>query len=132
MIWWTGFPGQKVDDIWTQALPLLRRGFESPEIADRYYDKCKDGKAQLWGVFEDQHILAAMLTEIVTIGGRKVCNVISIGGTRMKEWFHFMPLLEQWARENGCAAMRHANCRLGWAKALKDYETTRITLEKAL
>jgi hypothetical protein len=132
LIWWTGFPSHKVDDIWGRAEPLLRKGFESPELADGYYERVKAAHAQLWCVFDDTELLAAFLTEIHTIGGRKVCNVIAASGRRMSEWLHLLEVIENWARQNGCEAMRHANCRKGWAKRLPGYETTRIVLEKGL
>jgi hypothetical protein len=132
LIWWTGFPSHKIDTVWDRALPLLRKGFESPELADRYYAEILTGHAQLWCVFDDAEIIAALLTELPTIGGRKLCNIVSVGGHRMSEWLHFIEVIEIWARENGCSAMRHANCRKGWAKALRGYETTRIILEKGL
>lgn len=132
MISWTGFPSERIDEIWSRAVPLLRRGFESPELADTYHDKCTTGQAQLWGVLDEQELIAAFLTEIHTVGGRKVCNIVSTGGSRMSEWLHFLDIIERWARINGCVAMRHANCRTGWARVLTQYHTTRITLEKAL
>lgn len=132
MIWWTGFPSTKVDEIWERAEPLLKRGFEVPELAEPFYDKCKSGQAQIWGVFDDEQLIAAFLTEVVNIGPRKVCNIISVGGSRVKEWLHLISIIELWAKSQDCTAMRHANCRKGWIALLKDYHTTRIILEKEL
>jgi len=87
---------------------------------------------QLWGLFDGDRLIASFLTELVNIGSRKFCNVATCGGTRMNEWIHFLGGLEDWARENGCDAMRFPECRKGWARVLKNYQTTRITLEKAL
>ena len=132
MIWWTGYPSHKIDTVWATALPMLRRGFEGPELADDYYDKCRTGQAQLWCVLDDTKIIASLLTEIITIDSKKVCNVLSIGGHGSKDWLQFIKIIEQWAQSNECAAMRYANCRKGWARLLKDYQTIRIVLEKVL
>lgn len=132
MIWWTGFSSTKVDEIWQRAEPLLKRGFESPDFVEPFYEKCKSGQAQIWCVFDGEDLIAALLTEIANIGPRKVCNIISVGGYRVKEWIHFIGIIELWAKSQNCTAMRHANCRKGWIALLKDYHTARIILEKEL
>jgi hypothetical protein len=127
--------GIKPHHVWMyedRVKPLLAKGLENPELVHRLVDQAKTGATQLWCVFNGFEIQAAVLTELVTIGSRKVCNIISVGGRNMGEWFHHVETIEAWARENGCVDMRHANCRTGWARKLKDYKTTRITLEKAL
>ena len=81
----------------------------------------------------DGENIAACVTELPTIGTRKVCNVITVGGTRMEEWLGMsLSRIEQWATSNGCSAMRFPECRPGWQKILKDYNVTKINLEKAL
>lgn len=105
---------------------------EGEDIA-RILERLTVRTCQLWVAYDDEQIIAACVTELPTIGDRKVCNVISCGGSRMGEWLDIsLPVIEAWARENNCTAMRFPEIRPGWRRVLKDYHLTKINLEKEL
>lgn len=128
-----GIQSQYVDTWWGLVLDFIKSGLAEGESLDCIYDRLKAKECQLWTAQDEEEFIAACVTEIVTIANRKVCNVISCGGTRMNEWLDIsLPVIEAWARENNCTAMRFPEIRPGWRRVLKDYHLTKINLEKAL
>ena len=49
----------------------------------------------------------------------------------MKLWLHLLDRHREFARAEGCDAMRIIG-RKGWARVLKDYRAKRVILEKEL
>ena len=64
---------------------------------------------QLWCYGTD----AALVTTIQEKDGIKFCLYLALGGSKMDEWGKYQPLVEDWARENGCTEMRVYG-RRGW------------------
>lgn len=119
--------------VWGSVNGFIKDGLAEGESLDTILERLTVTSCQLWVAYDDEQIIAACVTELPTIGNRKVCNVISCGGTRMDEWLDIsLPVIEAWARENRCEAMRFPEIRKGWARVLKDYAVTKITMEKKL
>lgn len=127
-----GIQSGEIDKFWPKAAPLIRLGMGEGEILEHIYFKLLMRQNQLWAAFRGDEMIAACVTELVTIGGRDVCNVRSIGGHSMKDWLHHIETIEAWARANGRSAMRFPEVRKGWQRILKDYAVTKITVEKEL
>lgn len=129
----TGILSRDVWVIWGSVKGFIQDGLAEGESLDTILERLTATSCQLWVAFDDELIIAACVTELPTIGTRKVCNVISCGGTRMDEWLGLsLPVIEAWAKHNGCTAMRFPEIRPGWQRVLKDYQLKKILLEKAL
>lgn len=70
------------------------------------------------------------MTEIITRGNRKYCNVWLTGGTGVNNWLYYLDTIEAWAKEQGCDAMLIEKARTGWKRLLPAYKTKTIQLVK--
>ena len=133
LVSFVGILSKDVWVIWGSVKGFIQDGLAEGESLDTILERLTATSCQLWVAYSEKEIVAACVTELPTIANRKVCNVISCGGTRMDEWLHIsLPVIENWARANNCTAMRFPEIRPGWQRVLKDYHLTKITLEKAL
>jgi hypothetical protein len=112
------------------------------------------GRALVWLATDGERIRAAAVTELHATEWRKVCVIVACGSVSsardrtipavssgrnrinpasagMRSWLHLIGEIEQFAKDEGCAATRIVG-RKGWARVLKDYRTKRIILEKDL
>jgi hypothetical protein len=128
----TGIEAKDIRDYWGLACPLIQRGLGEGENIQDVFKRLQLGDNQLWIAYKGHVLLAACVTEIVTLGDRKVCNILSVGGTALHEWANYISTLEAWAKSKNCSSMRFPIIRKGWARVLKKYQTTHITLEKGL
>ena len=133
LVEFTGIPSRDIWVIWGSVKGFIQDGLAEGESLDTILERLTATSCQLWVAYSEKEIIAACVTELPTIGARKVCNVISCGGTRMDEWLGLsLPVIEAWAKSNGCTAMRFPEIRPGWQRVLKDYHLTKITMEKGL
>lgn len=86
---------------------------------------------QLWVAFDGDRINAAAVTELDTVARGKVCRVVACGGRKHVSWADCIAPIEDFARAQGCVAMR-IHGRPGWARVFDDYETEWVALEKRL
>lgn len=136
----TGIPADRVDDFWPQAEPFLWRAVlltGGDETLLSVKNDLRNGDRQLWAAFTDPGLGAmvmAVTTRIVQFGsGRRKCEIAHIGGDDMPRWLGFLPVIEDWARGQGCCGMRLIG-RRGWIKVLAqfDYADSAVVVEKAL
>lgn len=133
LVEFTGILSKDVWVIWGSVKGFIQDGLAEGESLDTILERLTATSCQLWVAYSEKEIIAACVTELPTIANRKVCNVISCGGTRMDEWLGLsLPVIEAWAKSNGCTAMRFPEIRPGWKRILKDYQLKKILLEKAL
>ena len=128
----TGIQSKDVPRIWPSVARFIAAGLGEGETLENTFDRLNKRQCQLWTAKDNEKIIAAAVTEIVTLEGRKICNVLSIGGSGLDEWIDNLGFIEAWAISNKCVAMRHANCRPGWRRILKDYQVKFLVLEKVL
>jgi hypothetical protein len=128
----TGIQAKNIRTYWPFVKGYLQNGLGEGESVDELFEALLTKRNQLWVGHDGYHIGIACATEVVNIGTRKVCNILTIGGDRPSNWQTFMNILETWAKVQGCHAMRFPGVRLGWKKILKDYKVTKITVEKGL
>jgi hypothetical protein len=74
---------------------------------------------------------AVVTTRLIKGDGDKVCMITGLGGTGMPRWLHLLEVIEQYARDEGCARVRLEG-RMGWRRALSDYHQTGVILERTL
>jgi hypothetical protein len=85
----------------------------------------------LWVATDTRAIYAAAVTSLDRINGETLCTIVACGGRDRARWLPLIAVLEDFARAEGCRAIRILG-RRGWARALPDYRITRIVLEKPL
>lgn len=132
LVSFTGVKSWEIWAVWDGVKDFIESGMAEGESLDGLLERLTTKTCQLWIAHDDKNIIAACVTELPTIADRKVCNVISCGGTRMKEWLDIsLPVIEGWANAHG-AEMRFLEIRPGWAPILKKrgYKITKITMEK--
>lgn len=134
MTFFTGIPSYEVAKAWPSVKRFIESGLVEGDDIEKIFSKILTRQCTLWSVSTEERPIAAAVTEVVILDGKKVCNVISIGGTRMSEWIANITIIEAWAYSNGCSAMRFADCRPGWSRILAQhgYQTKFVVLEKAL
>lgn len=89
------------------------------------------GDGLLWLAWIRGRIEAAATTELQMVNGAKVCALTACGGRNRNEWLWMLDEIEDYAKAEGCRAMRICG-RRGWERVLPDYRVRRIVLEKDL
>lgn len=91
------------------------------------------GALRLWVVWDGRNLRAAVATEIIETGWRKICRIVSTGGEDMREWVSLIGDLEDYARSEGCDVVQELG-REGWERVLAPlgYKRTLIVMEKEL
>jgi hypothetical protein len=122
-----------VRNIWPLARPILEPAFD--ETSDSTIEATEadvmSGMALLWLAWDGKKLIAAATTAINITPRHKICIVTSAGGVHSKLWDQFMPMVEKYAKDEGCERVR-AMGRNGWAKVLVGYEQPWIVLDKVL
>ena len=103
----------QIPSIWDKAKPLvesaLNRG-SNYTIEQVYSGLCR-GEMQLWmWDFE-----AALVTSIQVKKGKKFCLLLVLAGKHMSTWFQYLPIVEEWARNEGAEEVRVYG-RVGWSR----------------
>ncbi len=85
----------------------------------------------LWIAYDGKQIIAAAITSLGVLGGKKTCTIVACGGVGWKRFGHLIEGIENYAIGENCTAMRIYG-RTGWQRLLKDYDVLRVVLEKEL
>lgn len=125
-------PPDRVAEVWPHVQHWIKAAIERNDISrfDVAEDDVLAGESLLWLVTDGWRIDAAVVTEIQRTD-RKVCLIVACGGERMKEWIHLIAGLENYARAEGCTAMRIVGPR-AWARVLHGYHERAVVLEREL
>ena len=121
----------KVWQLWPRVSGLIhvamKRG-DFSSFAD-VQDDVLAGRSLLWLAWDGADISAAAITQLVVTEWRKVCVIVACGGAEMARWVNLIDGIEQFAKAEGCKAIRIIG-RLGWERVLMKYRVKRIVLEK--
>lgn len=121
------YSSDQIPFIWEKAKPFieiaLNRG-SNYTLNDIYEGLCTK-QMQLW--MNDDF---ALVTSIQTDKRNKYCLLITLGGTRMSQWFQYLPIVESWAKDEGAEEMRIYG-RRAWIK-ITGYDVDYIRLSKKL
>jgi hypothetical protein len=115
--------------VWEKVKPHIERALEHSythtlgDIAEGLIS----GAMQLWtyGDFD-----AAMVTDIDHDRVR-FCTIILLAGDGFDNYKHYLDVIEQWAKDNGCKEIRVYG-RKGWSRVLNDYKEMYRVLGKEL
>lgn len=121
----------RVRQLWPHARFLICRAMRRGGIAAfaPVEQSVLSGRALLWLATDRGTIHATAVTELAASEWRKVCVIVACGGRDRARWLHLIEGIEEFARAEGCAAVRILG-RKGWARVLPEYRMHRIVLEK--
>lgn len=122
-----------VKDVWPHAQALVKRAMDRTSLGN-FEDIERDvlgGLQQLWLVWNGTEIKAAVVTRLVTINHEKICIIVACGGRDRAQWLPLIAEIEQFARDEGCSAMRIIG-RKGWQRILADYKATYVVMDRKL
>jgi hypothetical protein len=122
-----------VAGIWPHTRPLVKRAIDRTDLCD--FDHIErevlSGLQQLWIGWNGTAIQVAAVTQLVIVANTKVCILVACAGANRKGWLPLLAGLEQFARNEGCAALRIIG-RKGWSRVLEDYPVKYVVMEKEL
>ena len=135
-------PINKVDEVWS----LVKRNIQEAlsysgnhTDSDFVYQTIKDGKFQLWVVWDKskktvkEQYNGVVVTEIIQRKLKQSCNIFIVTGKNRQQWQHLISVLEDFALKNECTNMELIS-RQGWEKIMEkfNYKKTHVVLEKTL
>jgi hypothetical protein len=120
-------------EVWPLARPFILAAMHRAAISDfaDVESAVLAGTSLLWLAVEETNIHAAAITALHRVNGDRLCTIVACGGRGRARWLALKSVLEDFARAEGCRAIRILG-RRGWARLLSDYATTRILMEKEL
>lgn len=89
------------------------------------------GLQLLWIASDTFSIAAAATTALCVTPARKFCAITLAFGIHTRLWDAFIPMVERYARAEGCSNLRVTG-REGWKRVLKDFSEPWIVLDKDL
>jgi len=124
---------KQVTCIWECVKHWIRRAMERGDLGtfDEVEEIVMGGQALLWLVWNAPEIQGAAVTQIVTTQNSRVCVIVACGGENMRLWLPLVERIENYARDEGCDAVRILG-RKGWMRVLKDYRAPAVILERRL
>lgn len=119
--------------VWRLAEPLLSPAFDEDcddtiEVVRR---DVEGGISLLWIAWDGREVVAAAVTVIIHSPRHKICAVSCAGGINTRLWDLFMPMVENYAKAEGCDLVRVMG-RKGWARVLDGYRQPWIVLDKRI
>lgn len=125
-------PPADVKKFWRHVRPFIieamfRGGGEYASVKRSVFDGC----SQLWIAWDGAKIIAAAITSLGIINDEKTCTIVACGGDDFSRFSHFLKDIEQFAKDEGCTAVR-INGRRGWQRALTGYDLQSVVLRKEL
>jgi hypothetical protein len=126
-------PPDRIAQVWPLARPLILAAMQRGGISDfaEIESAVLAGTNLLWLALDDHTIHAAAVTALHRVNGDTLCTIVACGGRDHARWLALKSTLEDFARAEGCRAIRLLG-RRGWARLLPDYQTTRILMQKEL
>jgi hypothetical protein len=126
-------PRGHVAQTWPLAAPFLDKAANAGVMqgTEDWLGDCLHDRAQLWVVWDDDKCDGAGLTQLVETPQGRLCIIARFGATTGSQWLATLPVLEQWAKSQGCVCVRLYG-RVGWAEKLKDYALKGVILDRKL
>lgn len=126
-----GWRSDTVPDKWPKVKGHIDRGLSSDYTLEQVYNDLTVADAQLW-TWETDDVHAALVTKIEEFpDGKRFCLLLSAGGCRVHDWKSQLPVVEDWAKSEGCVELRIYG-RRGWLRVLDGFKEREVTMVKAL
>lgn len=123
---------KQVGHFWPHIEPLLRPAIENVGLNnfEDIEESILIGCGLVW-IAWDEKIVAAASTTLERIGSDLICVLTACGGSGINEWLPLLNKIEEYAKAEGCKAMRIFG-REGWLRVLDGYHKMAIVIEKDL
>lgn len=124
----------QIDRIWLHVEPFIARAYQhsmGDDDGSSINADLKSRNALLWIVWDGIGILAAAVTKLVTVPGKKLGVITCVAGRDLHRWQHFIRDLERYFKAEGCTHVR-MHGREGWKRIFPDYHEPWATLEKVI
>lgn len=128
----TGIDDEYLGAVWMRCVPMLKPALAEGETLQDVLRRLYLKTAQLWIGADETEIHVACVTEIVSKGERKYCNVWLAGGKGVNNWLWYLDTIEEWAKAQGCDAMLIEKARTGWKRLLPEYKVKTVQLVKEI
>ena len=116
----------QIPHVWEEVEPLIKKALDRGSnytLQDIRLGLCISDM-QLW-TWVSEKIDAAMVTSIQSRDDETWCLLLTMGGKNMDEWKDCLPIVEKWAKDNGCTELRIYG-RSGWKKLGFEIEYTKL------
>jgi len=128
-------PPARAGEFLPLAARFIDRAMDRVGLSDAtgVHDDVRAGAALLWlAVGDDGRIVGAGVTRLMLSRAAKICFIVAWGADEHARCAHLLTTIEDFARAEGCAAVRLEG-RPGWVRVLPhDYRTKAVILEKVL
>lgn len=124
---------ERVHELWPHARNLIKAAIDHTGLSDFDAVECDvlRGDQLLWLAWSGTAIEAAATTKLIKIGERKICILVACSGHHRERWMELLGQLENYARAEGCKAMRLYG-RKGWERVLSEYRVENVIMEKVI
>lgn len=128
---------EQIAVVWPCVASLLRRAIQRTGLSV-FTDIERDilaGRSLVWLALREEDgrasidAAAATRLELTEVG--KVCVITACEGAHMRRWLPLLDGIENYARAEGCRAVRIFG-RKGWQRVLDGYRQTHMILDKGL
>jgi hypothetical protein len=132
---WFGVPARDLNIWWVSAAPLIERALargRGEMTAEDVRGFLERRAMQLWLLWDGARVCGALATELANYPRKRSCilRLFAADAGWRAAWLRLLPLIEPWAREQGCAAVEVFG-RPGWARIL-GYDIKQVVLSKEL
>jgi hypothetical protein len=105
--------------VWERAEPLVQQALDrgSNYCVEDILEGLFNQSMQLW-VYHDFECV--MVTAIQEKADTRFLLFLAMGGTGLKNWLKYLPIVEDWAKGEDCTEMRIYG-RHGWSRYLPDF-----------
>jgi hypothetical protein len=131
-------PTADIDKAWPHVASLLRPAIERSLGRDTeaaMKQLIADGLCQLWLIGEVGIMALACVTRVAEYpSGKRVLNIVALGGKGFDRWAEEIETLKRFARENDCGSLEFIG-RRGWLKKMTKFgfeELPAIAMEAKL
>ena len=128
-------PPDVVSQVWPHVSGLIYVAMKKGDISSfqPIAESVLSGKSLLWVAWNEAEnkIKAAAVTELHQTEWSKFCVIVACGGKDMSTWLDIRGPIYEYAKAEGCKAMRLYG-RKGWKDALPDWRVTRFVMERSL
>lgn len=122
-----------VNDVWPHTRSLIKRAMDRTRLGN-FEDIEREvlaGMQQLWLAWNGSEIKAAAVTRLVCVNHERICIIVACGGRDRAQWLPLIAGIEQFAKDEGCSAVRIIG-RKGWQRILADYRATYVVMDRKL
>ncbi len=124
---------ERIHEVWPHVAHLIHSAVKRTNLSHTLDIELEvlHGKGLLWLAWDGRTIKAAATTALIKTDAELVCVLTACGGEEMGLWIPLLPMIEKYAKAEGCACMRIYG-RRGWARVLPDYTVEHVILERTL